>query len=271
MDDQMAMLLFRNEVKSRFPSQPHVYHQVIHLLSRYNLKSISVQQLQETVELLLHEHQDLIQMFHSLSILFPSQTEEDNNQMSEKARDFFLKVKEVHPEKYESFVTILCNFSNSSLKETCEQVQMLFQDHPTILKEFESMVLPDFVPKGDSVWTKSKLSPRKPSNLVLGSEKQREPEPLARSMSASGIQMRKKLPMPPRAITWTGSEINVAKASTTKAKAIEELSSSIAPSLPDGQRKGPTTVVPLGLVKLRAKTYADMINGGTGLSPNPRE
>jgi len=237
------MLLFRNEVKARFNSQPHVYHQVIHLLSRYNLKSISIQQLQETVELLLHEHPDLVERFYSLAILFPSPPQ-DNHQMSEKAKSFFVKVKESHPAKYENFVSILCNFSNSSLKETCEQVQMLFKDEPSILREFESMVLPDIELKGDSNgWTKPKITPKKPSNLVLGSEKQRIPESLARSMSASDMLIRKKLPLPPtRASTWTGSQIlDAAKTAASKAKEKGEMSSSTDASFLGGQRKGATT------------------------------
>jgi len=152
--NRFSLLLFRNEVKTRYSAQPVVYHQLVQLLNSYNTNAIDLEQLKSSVETLLSDSDDLVDQFNSkITLLLPPDVRK-THMFSEKSRDFVHRVKErfeKQPEKYKLFISILRNVAHCSIKDTCSQVEMLFYDHPELLEEFEELVRVEFLNKEPSV------------------------------------------------------------------------------------------------------------------------
>jgi len=150
MDATCSLLLFRNEVKTRYASQPHVYHHLVQLLQRFNIQKLDMTQLKASVDLLLSDNPDLIQKFNDQIVMLQHPNARRSKMFCESSRDFVLKVKDIFEKKgkleqYKSFVAILRNIGSSSLKDTRALVGVLFHEEPQLLGEFEDMIMVEFL------------------------------------------------------------------------------------------------------------------------------
>lgn len=124
---QLQLLLFRNELKQKFPLLPHIHHQFVHFLAMYNMKEVDEPQLIISVELLLHGHDDLICQFKAI---FEKHT----------ISDFIFKVEQRfinQPEILQRFIAILRYSTHCEADDTYAQIAALFVDHPDLMHEFD--------------------------------------------------------------------------------------------------------------------------------------
>jgi histone deacetylase complex regulatory component SIN3 len=125
----LQLLLFRHEVKQSFASLPHVHHQLVHLLSTFNMKKISEQQLISSVELLLLGHDELVKKF--LSIF--EQTQHTYSELIRRVE----KCLASQPGALQEFVALVRNAPNRDAHEVYSEIAALLHDHADLLDYFE--------------------------------------------------------------------------------------------------------------------------------------